>query len=86
MIKPIAIAIVFFLISLSIHAQVKDTSEIYRTLKTKDSLLFNIGFNTCDISQFESLVSDNFEFYHDKAGITSSNLRLFPALKMGFVN
>lgn len=83
MIKPIAIAIVFFLISLSIHAQVKDTSEIYRTLKTKDSLLFNIGFNTCDISQFESLVSDNFEFYHDKAGITSSKSAFISSIKDG---
>lgn len=76
-------AIVFFLISLSIHAQVKDTSEIYRTLKTKDSLLFNIGFNTCDISQFESLVSDNFEFYHDKAGITSSKSAFISSIKDG---
>lgn len=83
MIKSIAIAIVFFLISLSIHAQVKDTSEIYRTLKTKDSLLFNIGFNTCDISQFESLVSDNFEFYHDKAGITSSKSAFISSIKDG---
>ncbi|MGB1308809.1 MAG: nuclear transport factor 2 family protein [Oceanihabitans sp.] len=53
-------------------SQVQKSSEIFKVLKSKDSLLFNIGFNTCDISQFENLVSGNFEFYHDTAGITNS--------------
>ena len=73
----------FYLISLSLHSQGKDTSEIFRVLKTKDSLLFNVGFNTGDISQFESLVSDNFEFYHDKAGITSSKFAFISSIKAG---
>jgi hypothetical protein len=51
-------------------AQIDVKSNLFKTIKEKDSLLFNIGFNTCDISQFENLVSDNFEFYHDKSGIT----------------
>ena len=53
-------------------AQVEENSELYQTLRAKDSLLFNVGFNTCDISQFEALVSEDMEFYHDQSGITSS--------------
>lgn len=83
MTKSIILSLFSILISLSLHAQAKDTSEIFRTLKTKDSLLFNIGFNTCDISQFENLVSDNFEFYHDKSGITSSKFAFISSIKDG---
>jgi hypothetical protein len=51
-------------------AQVEQNSPLYKTILSKDSLLFNIGFNTCDISQFEKLLSTNFEFFHDKSGIS----------------
>ncbi len=37
---------------------------------SKDSLLFDIGFNTCDIKQFENLYTEDFEFYHDKDSIS----------------
>lgn len=46
--------------------------ELFETLKAKDALLFDISFNTCDITQFENLISEDFEFYHDKGGITAS--------------
>ena len=49
-------------------SQKEKNSELYKTIMSRDSLLFNIGFNTCDISQFENLYSDSFEFYHDKDG------------------
>ncbi|WP_291287819.1 class A beta-lactamase-related serine hydrolase [Flavobacterium sp.] len=49
-------------------SQEKKGSELYQTIMSKDSLLFNVGFNTCDISQFENLYTDDFEFYHDRDG------------------
>ncbi len=49
-----------------------DAADLFTTLKQKDSLLFSVGFNGCDTSQFERLLSSNFEFYHDEGGITSS--------------
>jgi hypothetical protein len=52
-------------------AQVEISSELYKTILSKDSLLFNVGFNTCDISQFESLLSDDFEFFHDTDSISN---------------
>lgn len=60
----------FITISSLVSAQVEPTSVLYKTILEKDSLLFNIGFNTCDISQFEKLLSENFEFFHDKSGIS----------------
>jgi CubicO group peptidase (beta-lactamase class C family) len=60
----------FFITSLSVFAQVDKNSELYRTILSKDSLLFSVGFNTCDITQFENLLSDKFEFFHDKDSIS----------------
>lgn len=54
-----------------VFTQVESSSELYKTILSKDSLLFNIGFNTCDISQFESLLSEKFEFFHDTDSISN---------------
>lgn len=51
-------------------AQVDKNSYLYKTILSKDSLLFHIGFNTCDIKKFEVLLSDDLKFYHDKDGIS----------------
>lgn len=61
------IAIIF---SANSKAQVDKNSELFKIILSKDSLLFNVGFNTCDISQFENLLSEKFEFFHDKDGIS----------------
>jgi hypothetical protein len=60
-----------------------DSTALYKTLKTADSLLFNVGYNQCDIRQFEELVSDTFEFYHDEAGITSSKSAFIAGIENG---
>lgn len=65
-----SILICLFLTTLSAYAQVDKNSNLYKTILSKDSLLFNIGFNTCDISQFENLLSEKFEFFHDKDSIS----------------
>ncbi|CAM2899188.1 serine hydrolase [Chryseobacterium flavum] len=51
-----------------IHAQTKKTDPLYKTIMSKDSLFFSTGYNTCNITQMENLLSDTFEFYHDKGG------------------
>lgn len=56
--------------AVSVSAQVDKQSDLYKTILTQDSLLFNIGFNTCDIKQFENLLSKQFEFFHDKDSIS----------------
>lgn len=66
------LVLLFLWSPLLLDAQADRDSDLFRTLFACDSLLFNVGFNTCDISQFERLVSENFEFYHDQSGITPS--------------
>lgn len=69
-----------------LFSQVTHNSELYRVLRTQDSLLFNVGFNTCDIKQFENLISENFEFYHDKSGIIASKNDFITSIKDGICN
>lgn len=63
--------------TISLSAQVDRKSDLYKTIISKDSLLFNVGFNTCDIKQFENLLSENLKFYHDKDGISDKTKFLF---------
>jgi Domain of unknown function (DUF4440) len=75
-----------FAIFLSIHfssSAQNSEAELFNLLRAKDSLLFNIGFNTCDISQFEKLISANFEFYHDKGGITPTKEKFLESIRNG---
>lgn len=74
-----------FLTTYSAFAQVDKNSDLYKILLSKDSLLFNVGFNTCDISQFETLLSDNFEFIHDKDSI-SNKQEFLNSLRNGLCN
>lgn len=72
-----------FLNSHILNAQVEKSSELFQQLKAADSLLFNVGFNTCNMASFEKVVSENFEFYHDKGGITNSKADFIKAFKNG---
>jgi CubicO group peptidase (beta-lactamase class C family) len=63
------------------RAQFSTSSSLFQTIKKQDSLLFDIGFNTCNIPAFETLVSDNFEFYHDQAGMMLSKAAFINSVK-----
>ena len=58
-------------------AQIDKSSELYKTIVANDKLLFDVGFNTYDISKFESLLRDKFEFFHDKDGISNKTEFVF---------
>jgi len=84
--KKIIVALILTIIfSTNSKAQVEKNSELYKTILSKDSLLFDIGFNTCDIKQFENLLSDNLKFYHDKDGV-SDKTKFLIDLKNGICN
>lgn len=82
-IKPFFLILTLFVLSLNLNAQIAKDSELFKTLKAKDELLFNIGFNKCDIRQFENLISESFEFFHDQAGITSSKTAFVAGIRDG---
>jgi hypothetical protein len=52
-----------------IRAQVEKSSELFKTLAEKDSLLFNQGFNRCNYMVLENIISTDLEFYHDVSGV-----------------
>jgi CubicO group peptidase (beta-lactamase class C family) len=68
--KIIFSSIIFIFFGTKSQAQVEKKSELYKVILSKDSLLFNVGFNTCNIIQFDNLLSEKFEFLHDKDSIS----------------
>ncbi|EDP70301.1 hypothetical protein FBALC1_06078 [Flavobacteriales bacterium ALC-1] len=64
-------------------AQVNKDSELFKTLKAKDSILFKIGFNKCEVEKSAELMFDDLEFYHDKGGITNSKDEFVKIMKNG---
>lgn len=58
----------FILLMNMFQAQTEKTDPLYKTILSKDSLFFSEGYNTCNIGKMESMLSDGFEFYHDKGG------------------
>jgi hypothetical protein len=69
--------------SMHSYSQVEKNSELYKTLKTNDSLLFEVGFNTCQYAPFENLLAEDIEFYHDLGGITNSKRTFINFIKNG---
>ena len=59
-------------LSFSMVAQVEKSSELYKTLKKQDSLLFNVGFNTCNMNQFENLLDEDYESFSSIRGVKNS--------------
>ncbi|MEY8848408.1 nuclear transport factor 2 family protein [Psychroserpens sp. XS_ASV72] len=70
----------------NLNAQSALDSEVYKTLKSKDSLLFECAFNKCETQYLEELVSEDFEFYHDIAGLEASKSGFIATMKKGICN
>lgn len=68
--KPLSVmSTILILFSINTRAQVSPKSKLFITLQKKDSILFEQGFNKCNLSAIGNLVTDDFEFYHDQNGI-----------------
>ena len=79
-VKTVALLIPLFIIS-SCDAQVEKKSDLFITLKAKDNLLFEVGFNQCNLKQLDMLVMADIEFYHDRDGMTKSKTHFIDSIK-----
>ena len=67
--------IVFFFLTIGLFctshlsSQVSSDSELFIQAKKLDRIVFEEGFNKCNLEALEKLLSEDFEFYHDKGGI-----------------
>ena len=52
--------------------QESSSSELYKTIATLDSLMISTAQRDCDLEAYESFLADDFEYYHDVAGMTPS--------------
>ena len=84
--KSICIILSIFGILTNLNAQVATDSEVYKTLKANDSLIFERSFNKCEIQHLNQLIAEDFEFYHDIAGITSSKEKFIQTMNEGICN
>jgi hypothetical protein len=60
--------------------KITNQPELERTITVLDSTLFD-AYNRCDLEKFGSLIDDNIEFFHDKAGNTFGRVALVQAIK-----
>ncbi len=66
--KSIVILGVFTLLTQISYSQVSKDSELYLQLQKMDSLVFQEGFNKCNLISLEETIAEGFEFYHDVGG------------------
>lgn len=69
-----------------LNAQEYDRDELFDILKKNDSLLFDAAFNTCGITVLNSIFTEDFEFYHDKGGITEGREAFVSGIAQGCEN
>lgn len=75
--------LLLFLIASTGDAQTKSNSELFNELKSSDSLIFERAFNNCDFSSIESVLYDDFEFYHDQNGVMENKEAFITIMKQG---
>ena len=60
--------------SFIMNAQVEKSTELFKILAAKDSILFERTFNNCENEKLDPIIADNFEFYHDVVGIQNKEM------------
>lgn len=60
--------------------QVPENSLLYQEIFTMDATFFK-AYNECDIATQAKHISDDLEFYHDKAGYSEGKQELLESLK-----
>lgn len=84
--KSVYLVLCFFGMLFNLNAQNDSYSEVYKTLKANDSLIFERSFNKCELQYLDQLISEDFEFYHDIGGITDSKEKFVQVMTNGICN
>jgi hypothetical protein len=71
--------LLLLLVPAVMEAQVAETSDLYQQIMQMDRLLFEDGFNKCQLDKVNDIVSDDFHFIHDQNG-----MQLKPEFMKGF--
>ena len=66
--KSIFILGIITLFTQTSQSQVLEDSSLFIQLKRMDSLVFQEGFNECNLISLEKIIAEDFEFYHDVGG------------------
>jgi hypothetical protein len=84
-----ALALPLFLAVTPLHAQsdkaTLDKAALYQTVLALDQKLFTAA-NHCDYETLSSMVDENLEFYHDKAGLMVGRKAFLDAIKNNTCN
>lgn len=67
--------------SLICSSQESTNSDLFKTLKKNDSLIFDSAFNECKSSDLTSIIAEDLEFYHDTGGITNGKETFLKTVK-----
>ncbi len=49
-------------------ATATDDASLHAQIAARDALLFEVGYNDCDLDRLDDLIAETFEFYHDQGG------------------
>ena len=53
------------------------TNTLFHQIEAMDTILFDAIFNKCDLPALKTLLTEDFEFFHDKGGLTATNATQF---------
>lgn len=70
-------------VSLCSRGQKMSDAELTKIVLHGDSLIFELGFNRCDMSGLEKICVEDLEFYHDQGGITRGKAAFIASMQNG---
>ena len=59
---------------------IKDQADLDRTIRALDTQLFD-AYNHCELKEFDRLLADDVEFYHDQGGVTLGHAALTESVR-----
>jgi len=70
--RSVGLVLLLVMILQALKAQEKPGSPLFIELQKKDSILFEDGFNKCNLAAVANLLDSGFEFYHDQNGVQNN--------------